>query len=242
MPTVALAPVPTHQFFDSNGDPLTGGLLYTYVVGTTTPKATYTDATGNSANENPIALNSRGEASIFILTDENYKWVLKTAAGVTIWTRDNFGFANPTYEDANVTDDLVVGGDVTVTGALTATGGVFGGEWLWIYQTDQTATISTGTAKFTFRLPACTLLAVRVNLVTASSSGLPAFDLNDDGVSVFTITPTIDVSELTSVTALTQSTIANATIADDSKMTIDIDTAGTGAKGWGMGLQFRRTQ
>jgi len=242
MPTVALAPVPTHQFFDSNGDPLTGGLLYTYVVGTTTPKATYTDATGNSANENPIELDSRGEASIFILTDANYKWVLKTAAGVTIWTRDNFGFANPTYEDANVTDDLVVGGDVTVTGTLTATSVVIG-DWIYIKQPDQTATITTGTAKVSLpAMPACTILAVRAGLVTASSSGIPTFDINDDGVSIFdTAKLTIDANELTSLTAAASPTILNPTVASGSLLTMDIDVAGTGAKGWVILLNVRLT-
>ena len=34
------------QFFDNNGAPLTGGKLYTYAAGTTTPQATYTSISG----------------------------------------------------------------------------------------------------------------------------------------------------------------------------------------------------
>ena len=34
------------QFFDDNGVPLAGGLIYTYAAGTTTAATTYTSATG----------------------------------------------------------------------------------------------------------------------------------------------------------------------------------------------------
>ena len=79
------------QFFDDNGDPLTGGLLYTYAAGTTTPLASYTDSTGATANANPIVLDSAGRVSgeVWLTTGSSYKLVLKTSAGVTIWTNDN---------------------------------------------------------------------------------------------------------------------------------------------------------
>ena len=38
------------QFFNDNGIPLAGGLIYTYLAGTTTPAATYTSSTGLTAN------------------------------------------------------------------------------------------------------------------------------------------------------------------------------------------------
>ena len=38
------------QFFDNNGVPLSGGLIYSYDAGTTTPRATYTDNGGGTAN------------------------------------------------------------------------------------------------------------------------------------------------------------------------------------------------
>ena len=79
------------QFFDDNGDPLTGGLLYTYAAGTTTPLTSYTDSTGATANANPIVLDSAGRVSgeVWLTTGSSYKLVLKTSAGVTIWTNDN---------------------------------------------------------------------------------------------------------------------------------------------------------
>jgi hypothetical protein len=79
------------QFFDDNGATLTGGLLYTYAAGTTTPLTTYSSSTGATANANPIVLDSAGRVSgeVWLTTGSSYKLVLKTSAGVTIWTNDN---------------------------------------------------------------------------------------------------------------------------------------------------------
>lgn len=232
MPTVALPPTGKFQAFDVNGDPLSGGLLYTYVTGTSTPKATYTDGTGGSANTNPVVLDARGEADVWILTDANYRFKLHTASDALIWTVDNLGWASPTFEDLTVTDDLTVGGDIN--------GNVVG--WLFVGDALEGQTLTTGTAKLTFRLPACTVLAVRASLKTASSSGNPTFDINDDGTSILGANKlSIDENEKTSTTAATATTIASPTIADDSEMTVDIDTAGTGAAGWKIGLKLRLT-
>lgn len=83
-----LSPAPKLQFFDSNGDPLVGGKLYSYAAGTTTPLATYTDSSGLTANTNPIILDSRGEANVW-LASASYKLALYTSTDVSIWTVDN---------------------------------------------------------------------------------------------------------------------------------------------------------
>lgn len=79
------------QFFDNNGVPLSGGLLYTYAAGTTTPAVTYTSATGVTANANPIVLNSAGRppSEVWLNSADTYKFALKTPANVDIWTMDN---------------------------------------------------------------------------------------------------------------------------------------------------------
>ena len=82
---------PKFQGFDNNGYQLSGGKLYSYIAGTTTPTPTYptkadADAATN-ANTNPIILDSRGEASVYpVITT---KFVLTTADDVVIWTVDN---------------------------------------------------------------------------------------------------------------------------------------------------------
>lgn len=85
-----LSPLPKMQFFSTAGVPLVGGKLYTYAAGTTTPLATYTSQSGVSANTNPIVLDSRGEANVW-LSSAAYKLKLTTPADVEIWTVDNVG-------------------------------------------------------------------------------------------------------------------------------------------------------
>jgi len=79
------------QFFDNNGIPLSGGLLYTYVAGTSTLLATYTTLTGNIANSNPIVLDSAGRPpnEIWLTNGFAYKFVLQDASYNQIWSMDN---------------------------------------------------------------------------------------------------------------------------------------------------------
>lgn len=81
------------QFFTDSGVPLTGGLVYTYAAGTTTPEATYTTSAGNVAHTNPIVLNSAGRVAsggeIWLTDGVSYKFFLQTSAAVTIATYDN---------------------------------------------------------------------------------------------------------------------------------------------------------
>jgi len=80
------------QFFDNNGVPLTGGLIYTYAAGTTTPQATYTTSAGTVAHTNPIVLNSAGRVpggELWLVIGSNYKFVLQTSTATTIATYDN---------------------------------------------------------------------------------------------------------------------------------------------------------
>jgi microcystin-dependent protein len=89
---VNLSPIGNgQQFFDNNGVPLNGGLLYTYQAGSSTPLATYTDISGGIANSNPIVLNSAGRLAdeIWLTYGFNYKFVLKNSTGSTIGTYDN---------------------------------------------------------------------------------------------------------------------------------------------------------
>lgn len=83
-----LTPNAKQQFFDANGNPLAGGKLYTYAAGTTTPLATYTDSSGGTPNTNPVILDSRGEANIWLGSDV-YKFKLTTSTDVELWTVDN---------------------------------------------------------------------------------------------------------------------------------------------------------
>jgi hypothetical protein len=97
---------------------------------------------------------------------------------------------------------------------------------------DETTALTPGTAKVTFRMPfAMTVSAVRANVATASSSGLVTVDINTDGVTMLSTKLSIDASERTSATAATAAVISVPNLIDDSEMTIDLDAAGTNAKG-----------
>ena len=85
----SLTPTPKQQFFDANGNPLVAGKVYTYAGGTTTPIATYTDQTGATANTNPIILDSRGMANIWLQPTVAYKFLITDENDVTQYTTDN---------------------------------------------------------------------------------------------------------------------------------------------------------
>lgn len=101
---------------------------------------------------------------------------------------------------------------------------------------DETTAITTGTAKTTFRMPFAMTLnsgadGVKASLTTASTSGLPEFDINEGGTTILSTKLTIDANEKTSATAATAVVISDTALADDAEITIDIDVAGTAAAG-----------
>jgi hypothetical protein len=85
----SLTPTPKQQFFDANGNPLVLGKVYTYQGGTTTPIATYVDQVGATANTNPIILDARGMANIWLQSTVAYKFVITDSADVLQYTTDN---------------------------------------------------------------------------------------------------------------------------------------------------------
>ena len=120
-----VTPTAKAQFIDAAGVPLAGGFLYTYEAGTTTPQATYTDSAASTANSNPIVLDSRGEANIW-LSSANYKFKLTDANGTEIWTVDNIAAPSTALSpvfSSNVTISANTSGPallVTQTGAGAA--------------------------------------------------------------------------------------------------------------------------
>lgn len=93
------------QFFDNNGVPLNGGLIYTYDAGTTTPATTFTDSSGATNNTNPIVLDSAGRtpAQIWLTAGASYKFILQTSTGVTIKTDDNIYASYELTKEVGVT-------------------------------------------------------------------------------------------------------------------------------------------
>lgn len=108
-----LAPVLNSQIVDANGDPNTGGLVETYLAGSSTPVAVFTTDSGTTPHTNPIVLNSLGWptlGAVWLTGGVSYKFVIKDAMGVTLRTIDNISGVN----DASVSQsEWVVSGFVS---------------------------------------------------------------------------------------------------------------------------------
>lgn len=105
------------QFFDNNGNVLSGGKIYTYQAGTTTAATTYTDNLGSALNTNPIILNAAGRVSqeIWFPVGQKFKFVIKTSTDTLIGTYDNIPSINDPYSEGNLLSN------VTGTNAIAAT-------------------------------------------------------------------------------------------------------------------------
>lgn len=80
------------QFLDNSGNPLSGGKIFTYAAGTTTPQASYTSASGVTAHSNPIILDAAGRVpsgEIWLTDGSQYKFIIKTSTDVQIGSYDN---------------------------------------------------------------------------------------------------------------------------------------------------------
>ena len=131
------------QFFDANGAPLTGGLLYSYASGTTTPVTTYTSRAGTANNTNPIVLDAAGRTPAEIWLDGGvlYKFVLKTSTYVQIGSYDSIPAINDTTTFSNL---ITVAGTNALTGLATPalTGYAAGAQYSFIAQNTNTGAVT----------------------------------------------------------------------------------------------------
>ena len=98
------------QFFDNNGVILSGGKIYTYAAGTTTPQATYTSAAGTTPHANPIILDSAGRVpggEIWLTDGLVYKFVIETATAILIGTYDNITGINSNFVNYTVQEEVI---------------------------------------------------------------------------------------------------------------------------------------
>ena len=186
-----LSPIGNDQFIDSNGDPLVGGRIETYLAGSSTPAATYTDDSGSTPQSNPIILDSLGKPTlgpIWLTGGVSYKFIIKNAAGSTLWTMDNIAGINdatlsqsewlesgfvPTYINGT---SFSVPGDQTGTLQVnrrlrtTNTSG-------FIYSTITNSVFSAGNTTVTLANDSGTLdaglSAVAYGLLSATNSSIP---------------------------------------------------------------------
>ncbi len=79
------------QFFTNDGSVLSGGKIYAYDAGTTTPRNTYTAIGGTTANSNPIILDSGGRLpeDMWLSEGVKYRFVLTDSNDVQIGEYDD---------------------------------------------------------------------------------------------------------------------------------------------------------
>lgn len=210
-----------------------------------------------SAADKGIQFTGSGTAATYDLTtagkallDDADNTAQRTTLGLgTMSTQSSSSFVANTLVDAK--GDLIsaTAADTPARLAVGATNGhvlkVASGESTglqWAGQSevviiavgDETTAITTGTTKVAFRMPfAMTVTAVRASLTT-SGTGSTVVDVNEGagaGTTILSTKITIETGEESSVDATTQPVISDSAIADDARITIDIDTAATGAAG-----------
>jgi hypothetical protein len=86
-----------------DGSPEAGGLLYSYVQGTSTPLALYSDA-GITPTTNPVVADSLGQITPYFNDALAYSWTAKTANGATVLWQANVtsGVLTLTYVNSEV--------------------------------------------------------------------------------------------------------------------------------------------
>ena len=223
------------QFFDNNGVPLNGGLLYTYAAGTTTPTATYTSDNGVTANANPIVLDSSGRtpSEVWLTDGTTYKIAVYTSASVLIRTWDDIaGVNDSTALEATLassTGSSMIGFIQAGTGAIARTAQAkmrdvvsvkdFGavGDGVTNDTTAIQTALTAGTGKSVYfpagsypintalSVPAGTYVSGQGVTVTQSAAGANAFTIAGDNV-------TIDGLKIVGINSLT--TTASAVRAD----------------------------
>jgi hypothetical protein len=146
------------QFFTNTGAVLTGGKLYTYAAGTTTPLTSYTTSAGSVARTNPVVLDAAGRvpgSGQIWISPVSYKFVLTDSNDVLIATYDNiFGsgaFAVTNYTGNGSTVGYAVLGNVV---AVYING---------VYQNRNTYSVASGTLTFSEAPPFTSLIEILYN-------------------------------------------------------------------------------
>lgn len=150
------------QFFTNTGAVLTGGKLYTYLAGTTTPQVSYTTIVGNVARTNPIVLDAAGrvpDGGEIWITAVAYKFVLKDSNDVLIATYDNISGAGVPINNP----DNFTGNGTSVAFTLStsvASENVISVYINGVYQNKNTFSVSGTTLTFSEAPPTTSLIEV----------------------------------------------------------------------------------
>jgi hypothetical protein len=134
--SAVIAVSPLVQFTNASGAPLVGGLLYTYLAGTSTPTPTWADQDQIGLNTNPIVLDARGECRLWLEPALQYRLALYDSLGALIWSVDDISGALNAGEIQNTTNaalgDALVGVKQPFTGTQATTQHAFNAREIWL--------------------------------------------------------------------------------------------------------------
>jgi hypothetical protein len=183
---------PKPQFMDSNGDPAVGYKMFFYAAGSSTKQNTYTDSTGNTANSNPLVLNSLGQpdTEIWFTAGLTYKIVFAPPTDTdppasAIWTINDQKGQN----DTTVTIDQWVASGAAPT-YVSATQFTVPGDQTSIFQVRRRikASVTAGTAYGDISVS--TYNGVSLTTVTVVNDAGSALDSGLSAVQLGLTTPT----------------------------------------------------
>jgi hypothetical protein len=150
-------------------------------------------------------------------------------AGVSVTDENSPPTLDPEISELIIADGLVL---EVMTGGVARISAAPLPVAIQVACSDQTTDLAAANGVATFRAPhAFTLTEVRASINTTSSSGDVVVDVNKNGATVLSTLVSIDQGEKTSVTGSPAAVISDDAIGDDDEITVDIDNAGTGAKG-----------
>lgn len=161
------------------------------------------------------------------------------------------GTTNPSVKlqvigDANISGVATINSIQISAGIITAASGIatYYGDGrnliglpreIGLACSDETSNLGVGTAKVTFRMPySMTLTNVRLNVNTAPTGSALIVNIKENGASIFSTKPQIDVGSLTSVGSATPAVISDSALADDAEITVDVDQIGSTIAGKGL--------
>lgn len=177
MAVYTLAPFWVEQPLSDVGTLLPGGLLYTYLAGSSLTQATVYQAASGTPHSNPITLDAFGRVpnGLYLVPGQAYRFILFDANGVAVKDQDNI-LGMPAFTN-NVTFTGVAGETLAAgSGAYLSdgSGGKSAGAWyLW-----------TPINTYSSQRP---LLAMVQNTITSGDSG--AFTLEGEMTGLAGLTP-----------------------------------------------------